>query len=202
MSRMSLVNKILLVFIVLVCPCLAFSAQVTLQWDANTPAPDGYKVYHRESGSSYDYKNYVWLGTGTTCTISDLEVDKAHYFVVRAFVGSEESGDSNEVMFYPKEEGGTPTISILRPSSLSIGGNIISDITPGNYQLDINGTVYDIEVIGLHVKKALIYHGNIKSKIFHSPDCRFYNCADCIVVFNSREEAIAQGYTPGGICKP
>jgi len=51
-------------------------------------------------------------------------------------------------------------------------------------------------------KKDLVYHGNIKSKKFHRPSCRYYNCSNCIAVFSSREEAIKAGYVPCKVCKP
>jgi len=47
-----------------------------------------------------------------------------------------------------------------------------------------------------------IYHGNTKSKIFHSSSCRHYNCKNCTRVFYSREEAIKAGYHPCKICNP
>ena len=46
------------------------------------------------------------------------------------------------------------------------------------------------------------YHGNVSSKIFHGPDCRYYDCKNCTAIFNTREEAINSGYRPCKICKP
>ncbi len=46
------------------------------------------------------------------------------------------------------------------------------------------------------------YHGNLKSKVFHTIDCRYYNCKQCTVDFSSREEAIDSGYRACKICKP
>jgi len=46
------------------------------------------------------------------------------------------------------------------------------------------------------------YHGNVNSHKFHRPTCKQYNCPNCTTVFKSREEAIAKGYEPCGICKP
>ena len=46
------------------------------------------------------------------------------------------------------------------------------------------------------------YHGNVKSKVFHRPGCRYYNCRDCTAVFRSREQAIKAGYRPCKVCKP
>jgi len=49
---------------------------------------------------------------------------------------------------------------------------------------------------------GVVYHGNVSSKIFHRPSCRYYNCKNCTAVFNTREEAINAGYRPCKICKP
>jgi len=46
------------------------------------------------------------------------------------------------------------------------------------------------------------YHGNIKSKIFHSPACRYYDCKKCTKVFNSKTEAVKAGYRACKVCKP
>jgi len=49
---------------------------------------------------------------------------------------------------------------------------------------------------------ALVYHGSTKSKKFHSPGCRDYNCKTCTKTFTSRDGAISAGYKPCKICKP
>lgn len=49
---------------------------------------------------------------------------------------------------------------------------------------------------------SVVYRGNVSSRVFHSPSCRYYSCKNCTREFNSREEAIAAGYRPGGHCKP
>jgi len=46
------------------------------------------------------------------------------------------------------------------------------------------------------------FHGNVRSKIFHAPSCRYYNCKNCIRLFSSREEAIAAGFRPCKRCGP
>jgi hypothetical protein len=33
----------------------------------------------------------------------------------------------------------------------------------------------------------IIYHGNKKSKKFHKPSCRYYNCKNCTVVFKTEK---------------
>jgi hypothetical protein len=35
-----------------------------------------------------------------------------------------------------------------------------------------------------------------------SPISEDYNCKNCTKVFHSREEAVADGYSPCGVCRP
>ena len=44
------------------------------------------------------------------------------------------------------------------------------------------------------------FHGNTKSKVFHSPGCKDYNCKHCSATFPSVEEAVKQGYRPHNDC--
>ncbi len=46
------------------------------------------------------------------------------------------------------------------------------------------------------------YHGNLKSKKFHAPNCRYYYCKNCRKVFKSRSAAIQAGYVPCKVCRP
>ncbi len=83
-----------------VTPSFSFAdATVTLAWDANDPAPDGYRLFLRQEGQSYNYAQWAYEGPATTCTLDTLAEDVTYYFVVRAFMGQDESGDSNEVSF-------------------------------------------------------------------------------------------------------
>ena len=78
----------------------ALAAKVTLAWDANDPAPTGYRLYQRTGTAAYDYARPIWTGAATMATV-DVPDGAESSFVVRAFVtaGSrtEESVDSNEV---------------------------------------------------------------------------------------------------------
>ena len=49
-------------------PIQSFSAQATLAWDPNDPAPEGYRIFQRIEGQTYDYSQPVWSGPGTTWT--------------------------------------------------------------------------------------------------------------------------------------
>ena len=50
--------------------------------------------------------------------------------------------------------------------------------------------------------KAVAFRGNVKSKKFHQPDCRYYNCKNCLEKFATRTKAIKAGYKPCKVCKP
>ena len=80
---------------------MAYSANVTLQWDANQPAPEGYRVFTRQEGQNYDYNHPIWEDNATTCTLIGLVDGVTYYFVVRAYDGELESADSQEVSYTP-----------------------------------------------------------------------------------------------------
>lgn len=76
-----------------------YALSATLQWDQNSETDlAGYRVFLREEGQSYNYKNPFWECIDTTYTIYNLGENKTYYFVVRAFSSNGfESVDSNEV---------------------------------------------------------------------------------------------------------
>jgi len=47
-----------------------------------------------------------------------------------------------------------------------------------------------------------LYRGNVRSRIFHRPGCRYFNCTDCAIEFHSREDALEAGYIPCSKCSP
>ncbi len=47
-----------------------------------------------------------------------------------------------------------------------------------------------------------VYHGNVKSMVFHQSSCKHFNCKNCTAVFDIRQRAIESGYRPCGNCKP
>ncbi len=97
--RYSLALSALILIVSFFIPNLSQATQITLTWDANDPAPDGYCIYYRTEGQAYDYSQPCWIGIDTTGTIDGLEPNTMHYFVVRAYVAAQESADSNEVKF-------------------------------------------------------------------------------------------------------
>jgi PKD repeat protein len=90
---------------------------VTLAWDASSGA-DGYKLFCREDGQSYNYSSPDWQGTGTTGTVSGLDESSTYHFVVRAYNLYSESGDSNEEHLYPSNPNQAPTASFIANPTL------------------------------------------------------------------------------------
>lgn len=81
--------------IVLMLVGVLSAADVKLAWDANTPVPDGYKVYYGTTTGVYP--SNVNAGNVVNTTITGLTFTTKYYFVVRAFNTAGESGNSNEV---------------------------------------------------------------------------------------------------------
>jgi hypothetical protein len=79
----------------------AYSADVTLRWDANIPAPEGYRIFAREGSQSYNYDNPLRTTALTTVTLTGLVEGNTYHFVVRAYEGALESADSEEVHYTP-----------------------------------------------------------------------------------------------------
>jgi hypothetical protein len=123
------VPQVLAIFFIILTSAVSQAAQVTLAWDPNNPAPDGYRVFLRNEGETYNYASPAWPLAGdnpqsTTCTIGDLTEDTQYYFVVRAVTGDDISGDSNEVAYHTEAE--TPL-----SYSLSAAAGAHGSISPG-----------------------------------------------------------------------
>jgi hypothetical protein len=95
------VSAIFLSLLILFTTTTAQAASVTFRWDPSDPAPEGYRVFARKSDQVYNYNDPAWEGNAVTCTIDHLDDQTEYYFVARAFDGSQESGDSNEVHYIP-----------------------------------------------------------------------------------------------------
>ncbi len=185
-------NKVLSIigFVVLIAS-LARSAEVTLSWDPNDPAPDGYKLYQRLKGQAYNDTSPAWTGTDANCTVGNLQPGTVYYFVVRAYVGPEESGDSNEVTHTPEAQ---PANCV---ELLNTAGQPVTTIQPGRYFI---GASWIADISAVAPAPSIEYHGNAKSKSLHKPDCRYYNCKSCTVIFSTINEAEAAGFQRCRIC--
>ena len=83
-----------------------YSLDVKLAWNPNSDGDpvDGYRIFYREEGQSYNYEKPDWDSSNssdTTCTIHNLDDNTIYYFVARAFNASSESGNSKEVRYPP-----------------------------------------------------------------------------------------------------
>lgn len=130
LSAVSLVcYAFLLSLVLLLVPAgLYAECQITLRWDPNNPAPEGYRLFQRESGESYNYHNYTDVGLSTNHTVSGLSDNTTYHFVVRAYVGSDESGDSNEATFICGSGSDSASNPPLRPIA----------VTPADQAMDVS----------------------------------------------------------------
>jgi hypothetical protein len=65
MTRLSF---ILVPLLLLLATTAVTAASVSLRWDPNDPAPEGYRVFARKSGQAYNFSQPDWEGTATACT--------------------------------------------------------------------------------------------------------------------------------------
>jgi hypothetical protein len=75
----------------------AVFADPKLAWDASSGDTTGYRVYYGLSHGSHPNSQSVGNVTEYTLGSLPLEEKSTYYFVVRAYNGAGESGDSNEV---------------------------------------------------------------------------------------------------------
>jgi hypothetical protein len=139
------------------------TAEVTLAWDPVEPIPDGYRLYQRKEGQSYDDTQPCWTGADTTGTVYNLEWDTTYYFVVRAYVSDQESANSNEVTLLSGSQtppsftlsvvsGENGVVSPANSVTLNSGTDQTFTITP-----DAGYHVSDVKVDGVSVGSVSAY---------------------------------------------
>jgi hypothetical protein len=149
----------------------ANAASVTLAWDANDPAPDGYRVFQRIEGEAYDYSAPVNTEpiTGTTYMVDGLAAGEKYFFVVRAVVGDDESGDSNEVGHVAAGDV-LPCLNLLTAT-----GDSIEDIQAGTYLIEgFPDFIAKIEPVPEENDQPP-YSTNAAQTIYHGVSCRWYD---------------------------
>ncbi len=109
------------------------TAGVTVSWEENDPAPEGYRIYQRKQGEVYDYDTPCWTGSETSGNVYNLDWETTYYFVVRAYDGAMQSPDSQEVSCV------TPTIEPVRHTIMATAGEH-GILSPNGEVVVIEGT--------------------------------------------------------------
>jgi hypothetical protein len=137
-------SRLLFFILLLAVPAAAGAASVNMAWDANNPAPDGYRIFVRSAGQAYNYSNPVWQGTVNQGSLDKLANGQTYYAVVRAFVGASQSGDSNEIEFKTPVDPVVPPVNQApvanagADQAVSTGTNVILN---GTASLDSDGSI-------------------------------------------------------------
>jgi len=50
------------------------------------------------------------------------------------------------------------------------------------------------------IEPGSVFHGNRESRVYHSPPCEHYDCANCTIELESRVEAESEGFRPHARC--
>ena len=123
-----LILAICVLFSILIYPSIALADDVTLAWDASSGA-DGYRLFSREQGQSYNFSSPDWEGTATTGTVTGLTQGTTYYFVVRAYNADGESGDSNEVSTTIGSTNQPPVLDPIGSRSVDEGDSLSFTVT-------------------------------------------------------------------------
>jgi chitinase len=78
-SFLSVLLLSILVFTISATP--TFGASVSIRWDPNDPAPDGYRVFVRENNQRYNYDHPIYEGDAATCSLIALTEGVTYHFV-------------------------------------------------------------------------------------------------------------------------
>lgn len=125
---------------------------VTLEWDGNDPEPEGYRLFRHFEGQDYDYQTPIWEGAQLRA-VSGCPGGETCYWVVRAYEGDNESGDSNEVsLTVPKgslPETPTGTTTIIEDGIMYL---ITTAVPDGTDKLSEGTDYYEVELDGVVVR--------------------------------------------------
>ncbi len=118
-------------------PLSSDGASVTLAWDANTDQIDGYRIYWGTAPRSYP--NHYDVGNVTSFPVPRTFGPGQYFFAATAYLGTAESGYSNEVSMavLPAPPPSSPQISSIIASSILTTQATIAWAT----DIDCSGTV-------------------------------------------------------------
>lgn len=114
-------KKILLMIFISIFVCVGVSIAdqtVTFGWEYDgATTPDGFRLFQRNQDGVYDYSAPVYDGQLMTTSLTLPNGDYA--FMCRAYIGTQESSDSNEVLFTVSDAPAPITVP-SRPNQLII----------------------------------------------------------------------------------
>ncbi|MBR9985933.1 MAG: hypothetical protein KFF68_08490 [Desulfosarcina sp.] len=147
---------------------VAHSADVTLRWDANVPAPEGYRVFARAGTDSYRYDHPIWENNLTTCTLTGLSEGVTYHFVVRAYDGALESADSEEVSYTPAAvvPNQAPTAVAGQNQVVDEGSSVVLD---GSASSDPDGAIVGYQWAQIGGTGISIYSASTSQASFTAP---------------------------------
>ena len=168
-SQKGLVAQFLMCIAVLSWSACLQAADCLLGWDAVSPTPTGYRIYHRTATGSYG--SAVDVGNNTTGSVTGLDAAVKYYFIVKAYNSAGESNPSNAV--------DNLVLSAVSTSSIASNSAKISWVTDeaGDSQVVYGTTTaygssstlatslvttHSVTLSGLN--PATLYHYRVKSK--------------------------------------
>ena len=88
------------VFLFFAAVTFLHGADVDLAWDSPSEggAVEGYKIYWKEAGGSYNDTDSMRVNGATSGTVSGLDESNTYYFIVEAYNAAGFSPPSNEVV--------------------------------------------------------------------------------------------------------
>ena len=151
-----------------------------------------------------------------------MDADITHYFVVRAYIGTDESIDSNEVTFIPGKDQNTDDndtgdettdgpIADDEPDGEESGINAPTSLEIKKITDQLDRIETNVEMIlrvvnamptaltDQPVIEAAPFCGNPDSQVVHKRD---HWCGSNASTFQTMEDATAAGYRACGVCKP
>ena len=102
---------------------------------------------------------------------------------------------ANEKPFVPE------TIQTVFSSLLSVvgtGANLLYTLIVPAKKTEINQEAEHPAAVAPHTRNL---RGNIRSRVFHSPECEHYDCKNCSIEFKNSEVALQAGFAPCRFCK-
>lgn len=137
-------------FMVLVLVLASTTAAVTLEWEPNGPDPEGYRLFRRLDGLDYDYSKPLVQMSGTRYQDTTTQPGETYFYVVRAYVGQNESSNSNEVSYTQPLPIGSPPGALVGFTLRKEGQTmyLTTDPVPGNPEKSDEIDYFEVEIDG------------------------------------------------------